>query len=85
MSTTNIRPTVEDLLKSFDLLPEPERHQVASEILRRAYALPTEVDDGQMAALYVEFAEADRNLAEEGIEEYGRGLVSEDAFVAGAW
>ncbi|MDQ2922360.1 MAG: hypothetical protein M3R52_12225, partial [Acidobacteriota bacterium] len=60
------------------LLPEPERHQVASEILHRAFA-STELDDAQLATLYAEFADTDRKLAEEGIEDYGRGLVSEDA------
>lgn len=79
MSATNSSTTVEDLLKSFDLLPEDERHQVASEILRRAYTSPKQLDDHQMAALYAEFADADSNLAEEGIEDYTRGLLSEDA------
>ena len=68
----------EDFLKSFELLPEPEKHQVASEILRRAYASPTELDDAQLAALYAEFAEKDRKLAEEGIGDYEKSLASED-------
>lgn len=79
MSTTNIASTVADLLRSFDLLPELEKHRVASEILRRAYAPSKELDDTQISALYAESAEADSRLAEEGMEEYGRGLVSEDA------
>lgn len=79
MSTSNMSTTVEELLKSFDLLPDTDRHQVATEILRRTYASLNELDEAQMSALYAEFAEADRKLAEEGIEEYGRGLVSEDA------
>jgi hypothetical protein len=79
MSTTNIGATVEDLLKSFDLLPEPQKHQVAFEILRRAYPAPKEFDDAQIAALYAECADADRNLAEEGIDDYEKGLVLEDA------
>ena len=74
MSTTG-----EELLKSFDLLPEPEKHQVASEIMRRAFAAGRELDDGQLATLYTEFAQTDRKLAEEGIEDYERGLASEDA------
>lgn len=74
MSTTG-----EDLLKSFDLLPEPEKHQVASEIMRRAFASTTDLDDAHLALVYSEFGEADRKLAEEGIEDYGQGLVSEDA------
>jgi hypothetical protein len=74
MSTTG-----EELLKSFDLLPEPEKHQVASEILRRTLASNTELDEAQLATLYAESAETDRKLAEEGIENYERGLASEDA------
>jgi hypothetical protein len=73
MSTTG-----EELLKSFDLLTEPEKHQVASEILRRTFAATTELDDAQLAALYAECAETDRKLAEEGIEDYEKGLASED-------
>jgi hypothetical protein len=74
MSTTG-----EELLKSFDLLPEQEKHLVASEIMRRAFASSRELDDARLASLYAEFAETDRKLAEEGIEDYERGLVSEDA------
>ena len=79
MSTTNIRSTVEDLLNSFDLLPEPEKQEVAAEILRRKYALPSQLEEAQLAVLYAECADADRKLAEQGIEEYGKGLVSEDS------
>jgi hypothetical protein len=74
MSTTG-----EELLKSFDLLPDLEKHHVASEILRRAFPSTTELDDAQLTAVYAEFAETDRKLAEEGIEDYERGLASEDA------
>ncbi len=74
MSTTG-----EEILKSFDLLPEPEKHQVASEILRRALASNTELDEAQLATLYADSAETDRQLAEEGMEEYKKGLASEDA------
>jgi hypothetical protein len=73
MSTTG-----RDLLKSFELLPDDEKREVASEILRRTFASTAELDDSQLAALYVEFSEADRKLAEEGIENYERGLVVED-------
>ena len=68
----------QEVINSFDLLPEPEKRKVASEIMRRAFA-PPELDDAQLAALYAEFAEADRKLAEEGIEDYERSLMSEDA------
>lgn len=79
MSTANVSTTAEELLKSFDLLPEQEKHVIACEIMRRAFPSTPELDDAQMATLYAEFAEADRNLAEEGIEDFERGLVSEDA------
>jgi hypothetical protein len=69
----------EELLKSFDLLPESERQQVACEILRRTYASTSQLDDAQLAAIYAEFAETDHKLAEEGIGDYERGLACEDA------
>jgi len=55
-------------LKSFDLLPELEKREVASEIIRRTLALhrKIECDEAQLASLYAEFAEEDRALAEEG-------------------
>jgi len=36
-------------------------------------------DTDEVAALYAEFAEEDRQLAEEGIEDYSKGLLAEDA------
>lgn len=74
MSTTG-----EELLKSFDLLLETEKHQVASEIMRQAFAFTTELDDADLAAVFAEIAERERKLAEEGIEDYERALASEDA------
>lgn len=82
MSTAEQSAAVEELLKSFELLPEPEKHQVASEIARRRardLAATTELNETQLAALYAEFAKTDSKLAEEGVEDYERGLVSEDA------
>ncbi len=35
-------------------------------------------DEAQMAALYAEFAEEDRELAEEGISDYTGALAKED-------
>jgi hypothetical protein len=67
-----------EVLKSFDLLPEPEKHQVASEILRRSLASNTELDETQLATLYAESAETDRKFAEEGMADYEKGLASED-------
>ena len=58
----------EELLKSFDLLPDVEKREVASEIIRRTFSLDREpaLDEGQMKTLYAGFAEEDRELAEAG-------------------
>jgi hypothetical protein len=70
----------EELLKSFDHLPAIEKREVASEIIRRTFALDrVQLDEKQLTALYAEFADDDRQLAVEGIEDYARGLVGEDA------
>ena len=75
MSTTS-----QELLKSFDHLPASEKHEVASEIIRRTFALDrAQLDETQLTTLYAEFAVDDRRLAEEVIEDYERGLVGEDA------
>lgn len=69
----------EEVLRSFDLLPEPEKREVASEILRRTFAPTSQLDETQLATLYSESADEDRKLAEQGIEDYERGLRVEDA------
>jgi hypothetical protein len=75
MSTTS-----QELLKSFDHLPAAEKREVASEIIRRTFAIDRDqLDEVQLTALYAEFADDDRRLAEAGIEDYDRGLVGEDA------
>ena len=75
MSTTS-----QELLKSFDHLPASEKREVASEIIRRTFALGRDqLDETQLTALYAEFADDGRHLAVEGIEDYARGLVGEDA------
>ncbi len=75
MSTTG-----QELLKSFEHLPASEKREVASEIIRRTFAFDRhELDGVQLAALYSEFADDDRRLAEEGIEDYEKGLGGEDA------
>lgn len=40
---------------------------------------PPEWDESKMAALYAEFAEEDRALAEMGMADYAAGLAREDA------
>ncbi len=70
----------QELLESFDHLSGPEKREVVSEIIRRAFALDhDELDEAQLSALYAEFADDDRLFAEEGIQDYERSLVGEDA------
>jgi hypothetical protein len=69
-----------ELLESFDHLSGSEKREVASEIICRTFTLDRDqLDEMQLTALYAEFADEDRRLAEEGIEDYDRGLVGEDA------
>ena len=70
-----------EFLKSFDLLPEPEKREVASEIMRRTFGLDGKIDcdQTQLASVYAAFADEDRSLAEEGMEDYERNLLAEDA------
>ena len=70
-----------EILKTFDHLPDSEKREVASEIIRRTFALDRldPLDDQQLSALYAEFADEDRRLAEEGIEDYERSLAGEDS------
>lgn len=44
----------------------------------RRYAAP-DWDEAKMAALYAEFTEEDRTLAEAGMTDYAAGLAREDA------
>ena len=69
-----------ELLESFEHLPQSEKREVASEILRRTLATDrNELNEARLAKVYREFAEDDRQVAEEGIEDYERGLAGEDA------
>lgn len=70
----------QELLHSFDNLPASEKREVASTIMRRAFALEDDAvsDESQLALLYAEFAHDDGRLADEGIEDYSRALVGED-------
>ncbi len=70
----------QEFLKSFDLLPEPEKREVASEIIRRTFPLNGKFEcvEGQLSSLYAEFADEDRAMAEEGMEGYERGLLVEE-------
>ena len=78
---TEMSTASQELLKTFEHLPDSEKREVASEIIRRTFVLDREdsLDDEQLSALYAEFADEDRRLAEEGIADYERGLAGEDA------
>lgn len=68
-----------ELLKSFDLLPDVEKREVASEIIRRAFSLDRNIaQDNELEMLYASFAGEDQELAEQGMEDYGKRLTSED-------
>lgn len=63
-------------------LNEFELKQVAEYVsflkYRARFEPITMLDEGQLAALYSEFAEEDRELAEEGMADYLVGLQHED-------
>jgi DNA-binding GntR family transcriptional regulator len=66
-----------------DSLSEAELQQVAEYLAflkfrARVYAAP-HFDATQAAALYAEFAEEDRAIAESGMAEYNVGLDAEDS------
>jgi hypothetical protein len=73
----------EQITHELDSLSETELKQVAEYVAflkfrARVNRLPT-FDEMQLAALYREFAEEDRTLAEEGMSDYAKGLTKEDA------
>jgi hypothetical protein len=74
--------TQEQVLEEIKNLSEAELKQVAEYLAflkYRARSKPRAVDESQLAALYAEFAEEDRDLAEEGMRDYAEGLSKEDA------
>lgn len=70
----------EELLRSFEHLPVSEKRRVASEIIRRTFVIDPAVglDEIELAALYAESSNEDRELAEMTIEDYGKALERED-------
>ena len=73
----------EQLASDIETLTEPELGQVAEFVaflkFRATIKTVTIPDETQMAALYGEFANEDRELAEEGMPEYAASLMKEDA------
>lgn len=72
----------EQVVEELKTLSEAEIKEVAEYVaflkFRSRNTSPT-LDEGQLAALYAEFADEDRKLAEEGMTEYVEGLTKEDA------
>lgn len=73
MSTASISTAVEELLKLFDLLPEVEKHEVTTEILRRSLELKSAPFTDEELALNAErvFLELDRRESEDGQSQSG--------------
>jgi outer membrane protein assembly factor BamD (BamD/ComL family) len=73
----------EQIVQELNGLSQAELEEIAQYLAFIKYqsrVKPTPVsDEAQMAALYAEFAEEDRQLAEEGISDYTRALAKEDA------
>jgi len=68
MSTTSIETTVEEFLKSFDLLPEVEKNRVAMAILLRSLELESAPITDEELVLNAEqlFLELDNRESENG-------------------
>lgn len=72
----------EQVTQELDSLSETELKQVAEYVafLRfraRIKSMPA-LDETQLAVLYAEFADEDRQLAEDGMSDYAKGLIKED-------
>ena len=70
-------------VREIETLDEGQLKKVADFIdfikFRARYSTLPTVDEDRLGALYAEFAEEDRELAEEGIAEYRTMLKKEDA------
>ncbi|MBC7933094.1 MAG: hypothetical protein H7Z38_21235 [Rubrivivax sp.] len=74
--------TKEQVLEQIEILSEAEVKEVAEYLAFLKYRSrnkPHLVDESQLEALYAEFAQKDRDLAEEGAADYAEGLTKEDA------
>jgi hypothetical protein len=70
------------LVKELDTLGDHQLREVAEYVaflkIRSRFMPPPSADEEELTKLYGEFAEEDRQLAEEGIADYTNGLAKED-------
>ncbi|MEW6125637.1 MAG: hypothetical protein AB1757_01125 [Acidobacteriota bacterium] len=75
--------TREQIAQELNRLSPNELEQVAQYLAFLKYQSRLKshpvVDEKQLAALYAEFAEEDRQLAEEGMADYAEALAREDS------
>jgi len=73
--------TKEQLSTNLNGLSEIQLRQVAEylEFLKFRERREIDLDESELAALYAEFGDEDRELAEVGLAEYASNLESEDA------
>ena len=73
----------EQVVQELDGLSEAELKRVAEYVaflrFRTRIKPMSTLDESQLAALYGEFADEDRKLAEEGMSDYAESLAQEDA------
>lgn len=73
----------EEVTQALNTLSEAELQQVAEYVaflrFRARVAPPPVIDASHLATIYAEFADEDRALANEGLEEYHAHLRDEDA------
>ena len=75
--------TKEQIVETVHSLSQTELEQLAQYLAfikyqSRIRTIPS-FDESQLAALYAESAEEDRELAEEGVSDYAMALAQEDA------
>lgn len=73
-------PVLEQVVEEIKTLNEVELQDVATYLAFIKFRAKTNPNqEAQWAVLYAEFAEEDRKLAEEDMEDYARGLTQEDS------
>lgn len=74
----SIKERVVEELKTLSEVELEEVSEYLAFLKFRARRTAPKLDQRQLAALYAEFTEEDRNLAEEGMADYAAGLMEED-------